>query len=427
MFKGFSAWFSPELLEYKDTWTKHGGEEKDLSEADIAFASDQTLSTTEKQVTDIIVVTHACGLLCTKSLTISFSYTIRVRPLLKILRPDWIEDSIRGQKRLSLQRYKRTFPGLNRWNSASCEGQLVVGMEAYASTKVVSLASTSIPPYQPEMEIQDLSVSDTSAQMNNVDAFQSSGQNDSSTPSTQHPAVSASVDKRQDPDRPEHHGIDMHNGEDEDNFMRSVTSSESKSLKVTDSVGARNTTPYAVSPASAPSVVEFGYTPTPDMTTVSQPTMLPRKRQLPESILRSKRPLPLTKDSQVNESYFASSDSENEGPAHWRRRQTPLREDKGNNGASVSSTKTLALSPKPSLSAGSTQQVQETEVNPSAHDEVQVGLQPADMENDSDAQSDASIDAAEYLDSIRGQVDESLPLLAVAITDISLTLKQHGK
>ncbi|KAG0261807.1 hypothetical protein BG011_000638 [Mortierella polycephala] len=290
----------------------------------------------------------------------------------------------------------------------SCEGQLVVGMEAYASTKVVSLASTSIPPYQPEVDIQDLSVSDMSAQMNNVDAFQSSGQNDSSASSTQHPVVSASVDKRQDLDQPGHHAIDLHSKEDEDNFMRPVASSELESAKVAESVGARNTTPHVVSSASAPTAVDPGDTLTPDMTTISQPAMLPRKRQLPESILRSK------------------NDSENEGPVHLRQRQTSPK-DKGNGGASMSSTKTLTLSPKPSLSAGSTQQAQEAEVNPSGLEEAQVELQPADMENDSDAQSDASIDAAEYLDTIRGQIDEDLPLLAVDITDIALTLKQFGK
>ncbi|KAF9935041.1 hypothetical protein FBU30_008534 [Linnemannia zychae] len=88
MFNGFSAWFAPELHSYKQTWTRHGGEEKEIADADIAFVTDKTASGEAS-----------------------------LKPTMKILRPDWIEDSIRGRRRLSLKRYKSVFPGLERFES----------------------------------------------------------------------------------------------------------------------------------------------------------------------------------------------------------------------------------------------------------------------------------------------------------------------
>ncbi|KAF8945379.1 hypothetical protein BGZ47_002795 [Haplosporangium gracile] len=132
MFSGFSAWFAPELRSYKQTWINHGGTVKEIAEADIAFVTDKTSSGE------------------------SSSY----KPTMKILRPDWIEDSIRGQKRLSLKRYKSVFPGLSRFDSTE-HGNMAVGMAAFNSTNVISL-DKPWQPHQPESEIQDLSVTPSS-------------------------------------------------------------------------------------------------------------------------------------------------------------------------------------------------------------------------------------------------------------------------
>ncbi|KAK5815094.1 hypothetical protein F5H01DRAFT_344962 [Linnemannia elongata] len=131
MFSGFSAWFAPELRSYKQTWVNHGGATKELTEADIAFVTDKTSSSES---------------IC--------------KPTMKILRPDWIEDSIRGQKRLSLKRYKSVFPGLSRFDSSE-HSNMAVGMEAFNSTKVITL-DKSWQPHQPEPEIRDLSVTPSS-------------------------------------------------------------------------------------------------------------------------------------------------------------------------------------------------------------------------------------------------------------------------
>ncbi|KAG9066091.1 hypothetical protein KI688_001310 [Linnemannia hyalina] len=131
MFSGFSAWFAPELRSYKQTWVNHGGAVKGLADADIAFVTDKTSSSEA-----------SC------------------KPTMKILRPDWIEDSIRGQKRLSLKRYKSVFPGLSRFDSSE-QSNMAVGMDAFNSTKVITL-DKSWQPHQPEPEIEDLSVTPSS-------------------------------------------------------------------------------------------------------------------------------------------------------------------------------------------------------------------------------------------------------------------------
>ncbi|KAF9549448.1 hypothetical protein EC957_003837 [Mortierella hygrophila] len=131
MFSGFSAWFAPELRSYKQTWVNHGGVVKGLADADIAFVTDKTSSSES-----------SC------------------KPTMKILRPDWIEDSVRGQKRLSLKRYKSVFPGLSRFDSSE-HSNMAVGMDAFNSTKVITL-DKSWQPHQPEPEIEDLSVTPSS-------------------------------------------------------------------------------------------------------------------------------------------------------------------------------------------------------------------------------------------------------------------------
>ncbi|KAF9911977.1 hypothetical protein EC991_001424 [Linnemannia zychae] len=118
-FAGFSAWFAPELHSYRSTWLKFGGEEKELAEADIAFVTEKTPSG-------------------------GASY----KPTLKILRPDWIEDSVRGQKRLSLKRYKTVFPALRKFDSREYSN-MAVGVDAYNSTNTISLES-SWQLHQPE-------------------------------------------------------------------------------------------------------------------------------------------------------------------------------------------------------------------------------------------------------------------------------------
>ncbi|KAF9435877.1 hypothetical protein BGZ76_005318 [Entomortierella beljakovae] len=132
MFKGYSAWFSPELDTYKQPWRNHGGEEKELAEADIAFVSDQLTPGGDN-----------------------------IKPTMKILRPDWIEDSIQGKKRLSLKRYKHTFPALDGWDTSSYESEMAVGMKAFKSTKTVSLKPLPGQLHQPEFSIQDLTVTNS--------------------------------------------------------------------------------------------------------------------------------------------------------------------------------------------------------------------------------------------------------------------------
>ncbi|KAG0367635.1 hypothetical protein BGZ54_003513 [Gamsiella multidivaricata] len=110
MFRNFNAWFAPELDAYKATWTKNGGEEQALEKADIAFVTDRTPSSSD-----------------------------RLKPTMKILRPDWIEDS------------------------SQFEGHLAVGLDALASTNILSLTPASDHLHQPETGIEELSYSDGSA------------------------------------------------------------------------------------------------------------------------------------------------------------------------------------------------------------------------------------------------------------------------
>ncbi|KAG0380841.1 hypothetical protein BGX24_004385 [Mortierella sp. AD032] len=79
-------------------------------------------------------------------------------PELRSYKQTW--DSVRGQKRLSLKRYKSVFPALTRFDSRE-HSKMAVGMDAYNSTNVISL-DNSWQLHQPEPGMHDLSVTPSS-------------------------------------------------------------------------------------------------------------------------------------------------------------------------------------------------------------------------------------------------------------------------
>ncbi|KAI1321349.1 hypothetical protein EDD11_006686 [Mortierella claussenii] len=252
MFSGYSAWFAPELAGYRLSWKKNGGEERQLAEADIAFVSDRTSSNT-------------------------------VKPAMKILRPDWIEDSIRGEKRLSLTRYKRTFPALERWDSAEYSDMLATGMEAFESTNVISLTPQL---HQPEISIQDLSVTNSTGEV------EPKGSTDSRLgQETQFQEGSISSHETRQTEK----ATDsiLNEGEHEEYFdMPSDTSDELDSLQndqldgiqqqiSTGSLQVDRITPLSVILSSSSQYAS----PQPNILATSSS----RKRQLPETIRRTKR------------------------------------------------------------------------------------------------------------------------------------------
>ncbi|KAF9357487.1 hypothetical protein BGX34_009355 [Mortierella sp. NVP85] len=142
MFSAFSAWFASDLDEgYITSWVKCGGTIREFSEADIAFVSEQSIfgSGSHKPAMLAPVTTGA----------------------LTGFHLPWL-DSITNKKRVSFDRYKSVFPALERFDSATQDGNLTFGIEALNSNKVLTFTAKSMPLHQPEEEIADLSVSDAS-------------------------------------------------------------------------------------------------------------------------------------------------------------------------------------------------------------------------------------------------------------------------
>ncbi|KAF9115792.1 hypothetical protein BGX27_006404 [Mortierella sp. AM989] len=271
MFKGYSAWFSPELAAYKQPWNNHGGEEKELAEADIAFVSDKTSTDPDKYVPEE-------------------------------------NNSIQGRKRLSLKRYKRTFPALDDWNTSSYDDNMAVGMVAYTSTNTISFKPTSEHLYQPESGIQDLSVTDNSAITvsieNNTEEFEaiiahesigsSTGENRASE-RTQ--TLSTPIDDEQ---QEEFFDASIDFTDDLEFMEDSRPSPEHMQLTERDSE-------IVISSASLPK---------------SSGNPSPRKRRLPETVQRTKRSPPAVRNIQIGDDFFGSS-SEEEGRGRRAPKQLP--------------------------------------------------------------------------------------------------------
>ncbi|KAF9214425.1 hypothetical protein BGZ59_003708 [Podila verticillata] len=263
LFDEFSAWFPPELEKLKYIWVTNGGSVANLVVADIAFVTNST--------SDAGVV-HP--------------------PTLKILRPDWIQDSISHERRLSLGRYKTVFKALEDFDSDPYVGELLEGTEAYESTRVLSLTPKSAPANQPEAEIQDLSVTDDSAAVS-----QSRSKEDGSIyrdhrtaqkryHETQGGSSITNADRRrwnyvQKPQQDEQ-------GRVIDNRSVSIVSDASESLKT---IGFPETMdashPIDLSDSSSPE------------------TTRPKKRRLPATIAKD-RSTPVTKDTSLDNSFFQS-------------------------------------------------------------------------------------------------------------------------
>ncbi|KAF9173930.1 hypothetical protein BGX20_001625 [Mortierella sp. AD010] len=286
MFKGFSAWFSPELASYKEPWRNHGGEEKDLTEADIAFVSDQTYPESENP-----------------------------KPEMKILRPDWIEDSIQGKKRLSLKRYKRTFPALDGWNTSSFDDNMAEGMGAYTSTKMLVFKPSSEHLYQPEPGIQDLSVTDNSAITpsigNRVEEFEDT--------IAQHESIESVAEETQDLERTQTLPTPINDGQ-QDKFLNTSIEASGEPSFVKDI--RPNSEHEHIHENALRSVIVSS-------ASLSNPPVIPakRKRRLPETVWKTKRPPPVVRDTQVGDDFFESSTSEEEDRCQRAKRYLPSRVD----------------------------------------------------------------------------------------------------
>ncbi|KAF9108197.1 hypothetical protein BGX29_002721 [Mortierella sp. GBA35] len=309
MFSGFSAWFAPELRSYRETWVKHGGEEKELAEADIAFVTNKT----------------------------TFGQTSH-KPTMKILRPDWIEDSIRGQKRLSLKRYKSVFPGLQRFDSGE-HSNMAVGMDAYNSTNVITVEK-SWPLHQPEPELQDLSVTPSSGASHRMPATQggvsvtqassSLHQNRSviATPGSVRTITLTKSDNEQAEEEGE--GDDEYE-QDEEMVDARATFLEQRSQSDEDYE------PSEQDPLSTTG--SMGSTKEEYTSPEAPPRSPPKRRRLPETLMevyrssrrRANRPPARTHSSQVSEPFFTSSGSEDE-------MTTDQKDDISNDGAESSTS-----------------------------------------------------------------------------------------
>ncbi|KAI7820188.1 hypothetical protein BC939DRAFT_458581 [Gamsiella multidivaricata] len=393
MFRNFNAWFAPELDAYKATWTKNGGEEQALEKADIAFVTDRTPSSSD-----------------------------RLKPTMKILRPDWIEDSVRGGRRLSLQRYKGAFPGLRRLDSSQFEGHLAVGLDALASTNILSLTPASDHLHQPETGIEELSYSDGSAAYFNPSAtmgrtIDTSGRGTSlpelpqeSTLGTstqfmghcQTSHLSSSQKEKEERDEQEKHvGTPRESSGTYEYAMDSQLDKEQK----------RTFVERTTRPLPHPEVIVVGASSTAGTlpSVEIQPTAT-RKRQLPETVIRRKRVSPAVRDMRNDKSFFDDSSPEREVIQQYQRGPDErLRQvDDGENMRSI-----------------------ETESLPSLRDPVPDIASPLERVI-------ARQRAEEYLKNTMGRLnkdtngpysgkDPQLYIIDIPSTDISLQLKYKGK
>ncbi|KAF9996829.1 Tubulin alpha-3C/D chain [Entomortierella chlamydospora] len=237
------------------------------------------------------------------------------KPTMKILRPDWIEDSIQSKKRLSLKRYKRTFPALDGWNTSSCDDNMAVGMEAYTSTKMLVFKPLSEHLYQPEPGIQDLSVTDNSAITpsigNHIEEFEDTiAQNES---------IESVAKETQDLERTQTLPTPINDGQ-QDKFLDTSIEVSGEPSFVKDT---RSDSEHEQVHENAPGSVVVS------SASLSNPPMSPakRKRRLPETVWRTKRPPPAVRDTQVGDDFFGSSSSEDEDRYQRAKRYLPSRVD----------------------------------------------------------------------------------------------------
>ncbi|CAO3569731.1 unnamed protein product [Mortierella alpina] len=262
MFKSFSAWFSPELEEeYKGTWMRNGGQLKELAEADIAFVSDRTTSNDESH-----------------------------KPSMIVLRPDWIEDSVRGRRRASLKRYRRTFPALEAWNSSSQDSDLAVGIAAYESNSVLALAPPSMPAYQPQAEIQDLSIPESD--ISSISHGRENAPGELVPRVVQQPSVVQQM--------PTTRLFQSREVAQKETFV--AAQSGAHGLETFDRVEQSFDSDYRGSADDSDDPINI-YSPA---------TPAPRRRNLPKTVRRTKKRAAKTADVGSYEGYFGSTDSEDE-------------------------------------------------------------------------------------------------------------------
>ncbi|KAF9137419.1 hypothetical protein BGX30_010265 [Mortierella sp. GBA39] len=250
---------------------------------------------------------------------------------MKILRPDWIEDSIRGQKRLSLKRYKSAFPGLSRFDSSE-QCNMAVGMDAFNSTKVITL-DKSWQPYQPEPEIEDLSVTPSSGVASshradptlgsvggrrNQSSFQQSRSDSASTGSVRtisltmseaEKAVNEEAEKAVDEEAGKNEMVGR-DGLEEESVVATQAFFLSQAFRSSDDEYQPPEQDVSTNSMEGVEIVDDS----PSEPRSVLPEVIPqapkRKRRLPPSIVKTKRPPAQTHNSQVSDSFFDSSDNE---------------------------------------------------------------------------------------------------------------------
>lgn len=317
---------------------------KELADADIAFVTDKTSSSES-------------------------SY----KPTMKILRPDWIEDSIRGDKRLSLKRYKSVFPGLSRFDSSE-HSNMAVGMEAFNSTKVITL-DKSWQPHQPEPEIKDLSVTPSSggAFSHRADptlgsvggrripsSLRQSRSDSVSTGSVKTISLTKSEPEKAVDEEAEEDEIVERDGLEEESVVATQSFFLTQAFRSSDDEYQPPEQDVSTNSMEGIEIID-DFAPSEPRSVL--PEMIPqapkKKRRLPQSILKTKRPPAQTHSSQVSDSFFGSSDNEVDRP------ETGIQKKRIPSESSLERADTVPLSHH-SLSSGSFYTCEDNKISSSA-------------------------------------------------------------
>ncbi|KAF9964473.1 hypothetical protein BGZ70_006396 [Mortierella alpina] len=196
----------------------------------------------------------------------------------------------RDLRRASLKRYKRTFPALEAWNSSSQDSELAVGIAAYESTRVLALAPPSMPAYQPQAEVQHLSLPESD--ISNILLGRENAPSNSVQREVQQPSV-----VQQTP------------------TTRLLQSSEEaqKETFFTAQSGAKGQETFSGVEESLDSEYRGSADDSDDPINIYSPaTPAPRRRNLPKTVKRTKKRAAKTTDLGSYEGYFGSTDSEDE-------------------------------------------------------------------------------------------------------------------
>ncbi|GJJ77759.1 hypothetical protein EMPS_10118 [Entomortierella parvispora] len=314
IFHGLTAWFAPGLQSYVTSWITHGGLVKDIEEAEIAFVSDRTKQN---------------GQTC--------------RPMMKILRPEWIVDSITGKTVVSLNRYKRTFPALESWQASPyhCSSgdvdddhgsaaikSLQSGMEAFMNKNMLSFSPSPVALYQPSPDFQYLSLTNSNeARGSNGDSLKIGNHGTPSQSPTATTLPTATISPTATSQRQQRAIRDIsiettrtHSGtidvavKELDTFIQGDVSSESDD-------GTPTTQYWRTMGPSFSQKRTQNHPPVSDQSPIHisdslPPQHGPKKRRLPETILRIKRPPPATRNIQLDEEFFCT-DSEEDADLHF--------------------------------------------------------------------------------------------------------------